>query len=273
MPLFEPIVVSDLNTLREIVLAALSEYGPTVDLNPIHVGGVDRFDGLFKDTEFCGNVSQWDMGNARFANEMFSGTPFNGDLSKWNCTRLEETRGMFKDSLFNGDVNQWNVARMLRFEKNKGMFDTLHFSQDLTPWNIANVCETYRTNSLSALKKNTRLWLAIDGENQSKLATPQPGELRKESLKTYAKIFGGQARLQEYFSRAPFGVMHFDVCCANAMCPVGVSQEDFEWSRRIFSVGIGLGLDNAGLRALCASQLAARGEKEEIFSLDTVLGT
>ena len=275
MHLSKPIVVRDLKTLREVVLAAISEYGPSVDLNHINVWGVDRFDGLFKDTGFCGDVSKWSMTNARFTNEMFAGTPFNGDLSKWNFKRLEEARGMFKDSHFNGDVSQWNVGTIPRFNNKQGMFDTPYFSQDLTAWNIATVWEESCVHKLVLDAYVQRRLLAAAKMKEPFNATSiSETELRGKSLEHYADIFGGQARLSEYLSRAPFGVMHFDACCASTACPVGIDQEDFEWSREILSVGTGLGLDNAGLRTFCVDQLGIRKMRTtESFSLDGMLGT
>ena len=272
MPLSEPIVVSDLKTLREVVLAAISECGPSVDLNFIDVKSVDSFTALFKDTGFCGDVSQWNMANAKSTKEMFAGTPFNSDISRWNVARLEDARSMFKDSHFNGDISRWNVKLMLLCEKYKGMFDTLHFSQDLTPWNIANGYDDFRTQLLLSLTQNPHLLLAITGEEQPKSETPTQSELLEKGVKRYATIFGGKARLGEYFTRATFGVMHFDACCASTGCPVGIDQDDFEWSREMFSVGVGLGLDNAGLRVFCADQIGIRNMRTtESFSLDGML--
>ena len=264
--MLEPIFVSNSNTLREVVLAAIREYGPSVDLNHVDVGGVDNFNGLFKDTGFCGDVSGWNMANARFANEMFGGTSFNGDLSKWDLGSLEEARGMFRNSHFNGDVSNWHVTHMLMCQKNEGMFDTPYFSQDLTAWNIENACNEFQTHISVNMTTGMRFFPNITS------ATPPLSKLRETSLKTCASLFGGQGRLGEYFSKAPFGVMHFDACCENVTCPVGIAQEDFEWSREIFFVGTGLGLNNVELRELCVIQLGTRGDKGLVaVSLDGML--
>ena len=265
MPSSEPIVVRDLKTLREVVLTAISEYGPSVDLNHLDVGGVYNFNELFKNTGFCGDVFGWDMSMAKLTNDMFAGTPFNGDLSKWNMTRLEEAYGMFRNSHFNGDVNHWNVKHMLMCQKNEGMFDTFYFWQELTAWNIANVCDKFHTHMSLNTTTGMRFFPTITSP------TPPLSKLRETSLKTYASLFGGQVGLGEYLTRVPFGVMHFDACCASATCPVGITQENFKWSRELFTVGTELGLDNAELRALCISQLAVRGDKGmEAVSLDGI---
>lgn len=263
----EPIVVSDLKALRKVVLAAIREHGPAVDLNHIDVGGVDKFDGLFKDTGFCGDVSGWNMAIAESTDEMFMNTPFNGDVSKWTMGNLKKANRMFKGSLFNGDVRQWGADQMIRLNQNESMFEGTPFSQDLTSWHIAHIRETFQLKTLSVFTKSDSLWAAISG-GKPKPPEPTPANLRKTTVQTYAQLFGGEARLGEYLSRTPFGVMHFDACCVSETCPTGIAEEDFRWSRELFLVGTGLGLDNAGLRELCLGQLGMRAVGvEESFPL------
>ena len=266
----EPIVVSDLKMLRKVVLAAIEKDGPRVDLNHIDVGGVDTFDGLFKDTGFCGDVSRWNMEKAVYTTEMFMGTPFNGDVSKWNFKKLYHTRDMFRDSLFNGDVSQWDVRKMLGSLEYRGMFQNGHFAQDLSAWNIANVLDDVRNVLIVGINNSSRMLPTPPGMKETTpMPMPTPAFLREKSLKDYAKLFGGPALFGEYLAKRPFGIMHFDVCCASDTCPAGVAQEDFEWSRELFAVGTALGLDNTALRGMCVGQLGARGTKAaESFALD-----
>ena len=259
--MIEPIIVKDLKTLRDVVFTAISEYGPSVDLNHIDVGGVDNFDGLFKDTEFCGDVSRWNMAQAKSTNEMFAGTPFNGDLSKWNPTRLEEACKMFKNSLFNGSIDHWNPS-LLFFGQMNGMFENAAFSQDLTAWHITDKCEQFELRTASLVKTYPL-----------KTRIPTNEALREHSVTVYAKIFGGENLLSKYLARTPFGIMHFDACCVSQSCPTGVSAEDFQWSRELLLIGNGLGLDNPGIRALCIGNFETRNQRKivESFSLDGFL--
>ena len=246
----KPIVVRDLKTLRKVVLSAINEHGPSVDLNHVDVGGVNSFNGLFKDTEFCGNVSKWDMSNAEFTNEMFANTPFNGDISKWNIKKLTQANGMFKNSLFNGHVDQWNPS-ILVFGQINSIFENSAFAQNLTAWHITDKCEQFERRTAELVKTYplpTRI--------------PTNEALREHCVTVYTTMFGGEQNLQKYFMQTPFGVMHFDVCCVSQSCPAGVAPEDFEWSREMFSMGTGLGLNNVELRKVCVSQLGTRGDKE-----------
>lgn len=246
--MFKPIIAKDSKALRRLVLEAISKYGPSVDLNPINVVAVNDFTGLFKDTGFCGNVSKWNMKWAKSTNDMFAGTPFNGDVSNWNFKNLQEARGMFENN---------------------------YFAQDLTACNLVTVWETSLTHAFLSLNYlKARLAPFAKNKTQHHPNPPSEKELREKSLERCAEMFGGQDRFGEYLTRAPFGVLHFDVCCANATCPVGISQENFEWSRNILVVGMGLGLNNAELRQLCMDRLSVRSEKAfEAVSLDGVFGT
>lgn len=257
----KPIVVSDLKTLRKVVLAAINEHGSSVDLNHINVGGLDDFTSLFEYTDFCGDVSQWDMARADYTNAMFAGTPFNGDLSKWNLRRLKEANDMFQNSLFNGRIDHWSPS-VLFFGQMNGMFENCAFTQDLTAWRITDKCEQFELRTASLVKTHpltTRI--------------PTNEALRKHSVTVYAKMFGGEDHLSKYLARTPFGVMHFDACCVSQSCPAGVAPEDFAWSRELLMMGNGLGLDNPGIRALCRGSLEARnrGGLVESFLLDGVL--
>lgn len=262
-----PIVVSDLKALREVVLAEILRDGPGVDLNHVDVSGVDTFDGLFKDTGFCGDVSHWKTSKAKSMAEMFMGTPFNGDISNWDVKCLENTKSMFAGSLFNGDVSRWNAGRIIRCGKNQGMFQDSSFAQDLTGWKIANIREYFQMTTLSALSKSPTLWAAISG-GKPQPTLPTQETLRRTTYDTYTTLFGGLDQLNAYLARTPFGVLHFDVCCVSETCPSGVSEADFVWSKDLLVVGEGLGMDNAGIRELCRGQMGLRNEhKEESLSL------
>lgn len=233
--MIKPIVVKDESTLRAAVKRAINTYGPAVDLNAIDVSKVENFDGLFKDTRFCGDISRWNMARAKSAVEMFAGTPFNGDVS------------------------QWDVGTLIRIGKTNGMFDNQHFAQDLSSWHIGDVREKLQATVRDMLTKHPALSSAVTGHDKA-LGTFSPNQQRALSVGEYTKLFGDDTKFGAYLARAPFGTMHFDVCCINDICPIGIRPEDHEWSRNLFTAGTGLGLDTIGLRAMCMAQLVMRGQ-------------
>jgi len=42
---------------------------------------------------------------------MFKNSQFNGDISNWNVSKVQDMARMFKNSQFNGDISNWNVAK------------------------------------------------------------------------------------------------------------------------------------------------------------------
>lgn len=264
-----PIVVSNLEELREVVLLEINTQGPSADLNHIDVSSVDDFHSLFKGTEFCGNVSQWNMQKARSTSEMFMGTPFNGEISNWNMETVENASKMFAGSQFNGDLSKWNVARMIHLNLSNDMFKDTHFAQSLAAWNIAGTRETFQTEAIAALEACATLWPKLN-KRKKDFTPPSTQPYRENILATYEKLFGGYDNLNVYLGKMPLNVMHFDISCAVQECPPGVAPKDFAWSKEIQSVGVALGLNNAELRDMFHRQLAFRGKEVvvESYSVD-----
>jgi hypothetical protein len=44
---------------------------------------------------------------------MFKNSQFNGDISQWNVSNVEEASSMFEDSQFGGDVSHWNLCKII----------------------------------------------------------------------------------------------------------------------------------------------------------------
>lgn len=259
--------IAILNTpdLRVQVRKAMDEHGPACDLNHLDVGTIQSFEGIFKGTGFCGDVSGWDMRNAAFTTEMFMDTPFNGDVSRWRMPRLEDTKRMFANCPFNGDVSGWGCASLLRRYQYDGMFNGETFAQDLSAWAIAEVREAFQIMSLKTLTRSSVLWAAISDKKPP--TAPDAATLRASTVQAYAKLFGGDEGLARYLARTPFGAMHFDACTAADNCPDGVQEDDYRWCQELLSVGIGLGLDNTQLRELFAAQRNRRDQTHDALEL------
>ena len=61
----ERIVAEHMAHLRELVLAAIASDGPQCNLNHIDVSKMTGMTGLFKNTNFNGDFSEWDVSNVR----------------------------------------------------------------------------------------------------------------------------------------------------------------------------------------------------------------
>ena len=81
--------------LDTLIKAAIKKNGPTCNLNFIDVSRITDMSGLFRNSNFNGDISEWNVSNVTNMEYMFSDTPFNGDLSKWNVSDTAKTDLMF----------------------------------------------------------------------------------------------------------------------------------------------------------------------------------
>lgn len=61
--------------------------GKTEILNHIEVGAISDFSGLFE-LFFNGNISQWDVSQGIYADNMFKNSAFEGSLADWDWQEL-----------------------------------------------------------------------------------------------------------------------------------------------------------------------------------------
>ena len=64
---------------------------------------------MFRDSQFNGDLSKWNVSNVMYMECMFSSSLFDGDISKWNVSRVYNMDYMFYRSKFNGDISDWKV--------------------------------------------------------------------------------------------------------------------------------------------------------------------
>ena len=157
------ITANDKN-LRQIVLDEMDKHGDDADLNQIDVSNVTDMSSLFANTNFCGDVSDWNVSNVLVMNSTFYGcSEFNCDLSGWDTSHVINMTGMFYECRsFNCDLSRWDVSEVIfmndMFEwcenfncdiskwyvsKVNGMRSMFHgckkFNQDLSKWNVSKV--------------------------------------------------------------------------------------------------------------------------------------
>jgi hypothetical protein len=120
--------------------------------------------GMFKGTNFNGNIGHWDTShvttmaemfrNATFFNQPLNGwdtkmvysmwmmfreaVRFNQPICKWNTSGVVDMGGMFwRASKFNQSINEWDTSRVRSM---MSMFrDTMRFNQRIGTWDTASV--------------------------------------------------------------------------------------------------------------------------------------
>ncbi len=125
------IIALDETHLRALVQEHIRAFGDNVDLNHIDVSQLDRIDGVFRDTSFQGDISQWNVSCVKRFNCLFLRSTFNGDISQWDTSSAISMVGMFSHSRFNGDISRWDVSGVKDMSL---MFRESAFDGDISLW-------------------------------------------------------------------------------------------------------------------------------------------
>lgn len=120
--------------LINLIDKRIQDEGPDCDLNDIDVSAIGDMHCLFGGTDFCGDISLWDVSNVKNMQDMFFDcNNFNCDISKWNVWRCEIFISMFQGCTnFNQNLNSW---KPINAKSTYGMFKyCTDFNQPLNNW-------------------------------------------------------------------------------------------------------------------------------------------
>ena len=77
--------------LEEIIKNRIKDEGNEVNLNDIDVSKITDMSELFVETDFCGDISGWDVSNVTLMSFMFYGCEvFNHDISSWDVPKVKD---------------------------------------------------------------------------------------------------------------------------------------------------------------------------------------
>jgi surface protein len=68
---------------------------------------------MFYESQFNGDISQWDVSNVTNMSWMFYKSQFNGDISQWDVSSATDMNGMLYKTQFDGDISQWDVSNVV----------------------------------------------------------------------------------------------------------------------------------------------------------------
>ena len=82
--------------LKDIILKRIEEEGNEVDLNDIDVSEITDMSDLFRETNFNGDISKWDVSNVTNMRAMFSVCEaFDQNISDWDVYKVKYFNDIF----------------------------------------------------------------------------------------------------------------------------------------------------------------------------------
>ena len=103
------------------VIKFYSENYSEDSLNWLDVSGITDMSELFKETNYNGDISEWNTSNVTNMSWMFYyAESFNQPIGDWDVSNVTEMFGMFKYAkVFNQHIGNWDVSKVTDME---GMF-------------------------------------------------------------------------------------------------------------------------------------------------------
>ena len=83
--------------LENIIKQRIESEGNECNLNDIDTSNITDMSWLFKDSNFNGDISRWNVSNVKNMRSMFLYSKFNSDISNWDVSNVTNNAYMFDD--------------------------------------------------------------------------------------------------------------------------------------------------------------------------------
>ena len=118
--------------LRSLIEQRIEDEGNEVNLNDIDVSAITDMSYLFLNSDFNGDISNWNVSNVTDMNGMFCGCEsFNQDISNWDVPNVTDMYCMFVGcKSFNQNLSNWDVSSV---ENMAFMFNNCPIKEEYKP--------------------------------------------------------------------------------------------------------------------------------------------
>lgn len=241
----ETIAISNSKHLHETIQEHIQRLGPWCSLNHLDVSRITNMDGLFANSPFNGDISDWDTSKVTSAIGMFLESAFDGDISKWNMDELKFATDMFKYATFGGDISAWRFAKPGPGSLT-GAFYSKHFQSDMP-----------RLKTFGCLKAALHPAYAGSFHEEYTLAMAQQLFEVEWALEAHLASAAGQGlnrlHVEYLIQEHVYAALHKRPAEKPSWCPADV----FEKMKHEKELGVGLGMDLYDICAAAYQRLTA----------------
>lgn len=144
--------------LKNLIDKEILKNGPNCSLNHIDISKITNLTNLFAESNFDGDISEWDTSRVKYMRYMFFNSKYtgkHGDISSWNVSNVEDMSYMFGNSIYEGDISEWNVSNL---QYMNSMFHNALFNNDISKWNVSNVLHMRHAFNNMFFNQNLSSW-------------------------------------------------------------------------------------------------------------------
>ncbi|WP_299891005.1 BspA family leucine-rich repeat surface protein [uncultured Lacinutrix sp.] len=111
---------------------------PTQNILHWNTNSIMEMQGMFRDSNFNGDISNWDVSNVfNMANMFLNNSSFNIDISNWNVAKVQNMSSMFRGATnFDQNLGSWDISSVTNMQNmfNDVTLSTANYDATLIGW-------------------------------------------------------------------------------------------------------------------------------------------